>query len=295
MSDKARTLRKIKPDFQDEFFITLNKILLPLGGKSFEKTAMDVAFYIAHEYGAKLDIIHVGRALNSFIDNYLAKLNKYKINYDLTYIKNKQIAKAVIEYWNRHKYRLVIMAARRKPSFFDKIIVNSVSNQVIKNIEAEILQVFPPKLEKLATKMKKIAILLPYSNRDPFLLRWASAIAAPQKNATINVYHVNIVPEVIPLDQAVNEKEIKKENLEFEKYVNQYEEIFGRILKTKIVLGHDVFSTLEYIFEKDEPDLVIIGRTKNESFLSFLSRPLSCKIRDKLLNPSVVIHHMKES
>ncbi|MHA1303397.1 MAG: universal stress protein [Candidatus Heimdallarchaeaceae archaeon] len=293
MSRKKEKISQIHPDFQDEFFISLDRILIPIGGKEFEKTAMDVAFYIAHEYGAKLDLLHVGKDPGTIIDNYLNKLNKYGIDHDLILIRHKSVSRAIIDHWKKNRYELVVMAARRKPTFIDKLVIHSVSNTVIKNIQSEVLQVFPPKLSKLSTKLKNVAVLLPYSSRDPFLIRWASAIAAPQKNANINIFHFCIVPEVVPLEGAKNEQEIKNEEEDFKDYIQQYSEIFGHILKSKIIIGHDVFASLEYITEKDEPDVVIIGRTKPHSFWDFFVRPLSSKIRDKLLNPSVIIHHMR--
>ena len=64
---------KHQPKFKDDFFVQLDKILLPVGGKKFEKMAMDVAFYIAHEYGAKLDILHIGKEPGNTINEFLEK------------------------------------------------------------------------------------------------------------------------------------------------------------------------------------------------------------------------------
>ncbi len=293
MSKITEQIAKIRPDFQDEFFISLNKILLPVGGFPFEKTALDVALYIAHEYGARIDILHIGKSTNQLIDDYIEKIKKYNISYELVVVQYKTVARAIIAHWKKHKHKLVIMAARRKPTIIDKLVISSVSNQVIKNVDAEVLQVFPPKLNKLSNKLKKITVLLPYSNRDPFLIRWASAIAAPQKNAKINIIHVCSIPEIVPLEEAKNEKEIINEEREFKQYVEQYSAIFGHFLTSKVILGHDVFAAFEYMSEKDEPDVVIIGSTKISPIKGFFLRPLSCKIRDKLLNPSVIIHHSR--
>jgi hypothetical protein len=74
--------------------------------------------------------------------------------------------------------------------------------------------------------------------------------------------------------------------------MKNYSMVFGQILKTKFVIGHKIQSSLKFIFSKDEPDIVIIGKSKQRSFFQKLSRPLSSKIRDKLLNTGVCIHHM---
>jgi hypothetical protein len=288
----ASISKNLHPDYQDEFFLNLDRILVPYGGKEFECMGLELAFYIAHEYGAHLDLLHVGADPGNNIDSYLKKLAKFEIEHDLVVKDNKNVTQTIIDYWKKHKHNLVIMSSRRRPTFLDKITVKSISNTIIPEIHTEVLQVFPPKIKKMSDKLKKVAVLLPYSRRDPFLLRWASAIAAPQKGAKIKVYHISRVPELIPLREARNEKEIKKEEKIFKDYMKNYSMVFGQILKTKFVIGHKIQSSLKFIFSKDEPDIVIIGKSKQRSFFQKLSRPLSSKIRDKLLNTGVCIHHM---
>ncbi len=285
---------KLHPDYQDEFFLNLDKILVPIGGRPFECTGLELAFYISHEYGAKLDLLHIGTDPGRIIDGYLKKLHKFEVEHNLITLKKPHVSKAIVDYWKKHRHDLVIMSGKRRPTIFDKMTIPSISNSVIPQIETEVLQIFPPTMQKDSDKLKNIAVLLPYSKRDPFLLRWASAIAAPQKGAKVKVYHIEQVPGTVPLSGAAQEKIIKKEKNAFKKYIEEYEQVFGQIIKPSFILGHGVLPALESIFLKDEPDLVIIGRTKERNFWQKLSKCLSSKIRDKLLSPGVCIHHMSE-
>ncbi len=288
----ASISKNLHPDYQDEFFLNLDRILVPYGGKEFECMGLELAFYIAHEYGAHLDLLHVGTDPGKNIDGYLKKLAKYEIEHDLVVQDNKNVTQTIINYWKKHKHNLVIMSSRRRPTVFDKITVKSISNTIIPEIHTEVLQVFPPRIKKISSNIKNVAVLLPYSKRDPFIIRWASAIAAPQKGANIRVYHITRVPEVVPLRGARNEEEIKKEEKIFKDYMDNYAKVFGQIIKTKFVIGYKIISALHFIFGKDEPDIVIIGKSRQRSFFQKLSKPLSSRIRDKLLNTGVCIHHM---
>ncbi|MCE7743259.1 MAG: universal stress protein [Candidatus Heimdallarchaeota archaeon] len=285
---------KLHPDYQDEFFLNLDRILVPIGGRRFECTGLELAFYIAHEYGSHLDLLHIGTDPGKNINGYLKKLAKFEVEHDLIVRKGKNIPKTIIDYWMDKKHNLVIMSGKRRPTIFDKITIPSISNAVIPHIETEVLQVFPPTMKKDSDKLKNIAVLLPYSYRDPFLLRWASAIAAPQKGAVVKVYHIARVPETVPLIGAAKEKVIKKEEKQFKEYVDEFSKVFGQIIQPRFILGHRVLSSLESIFEKDEPDLVIIGKTKETNFWQrIVVKSLSSKIRDKLLSPGICIHHMR--
>ena len=281
-----------QPNFQDEYFLNLNSILVPIEGKEFEALGLEIAFFVAHEYGAKINLLHVGKKIDPAIDKYLSRLSKYEIDHNFELIDNFNVAKTIVNYWKKYKHELVILSAKRKPTLFDKIFTKSVSNTVIPLIDTEILQVYPPKLKKLKNRVKEIAVLLPYSERDPFLLRWASAIAAPQRGAKIKVYHIAEVPATVPLEGAKDEYEIKKEEKLFKNYVKKYAEIFGQIIRPTFIIGHDVVSSLEFIFGQHEPDLVLIGHTKVQKWYEKFRKPLSYKIRDHLTETGVAIHHM---
>jgi hypothetical protein len=253
---------------------------------------LEIAFYIAHEYGGKIDLLHIGTDLKGNIDSFLKKLTKYEIEHNLVIENKKNVPEAIVDYWKKHQHNLVIMSGRRRPTIFDKMTTKSISTSIIPHIQTEVLQIFPPTLKKISEKLKDIAVLLPYSTRDPFLLRWASAIAAPQKSAKVKVYHIAEVPATVPLSEVIREKEIKKEQKSFRTYLKRYEDIFGQIVQPKFIVGHKVLSSLKFIFGKDEPDLVIIGKSRQDDWWKKLSKPLSSKIRDKLLNTGVCIHHM---
>jgi hypothetical protein len=286
--------KKLHPDFQDEFFLNLEHILVPIGGNSFECMGLELAFFIAHEYGAKIDLLHVGKNVGGYIDKYRDKLTKFEIGHELKVMKGKNVPRVIIEYWKEKKHNLVIMSGRRRPTIFDKMTIQSISNSVIPHIETEVLQVFPPSIKKISDKLKEVAVLLPYSDRDPFLLRWASAIASPQIGAKVKIYHIAEVPDIVPLEGAKHEKEIKKEQEQFSKYIDDYSQIFGfgQIIQPKFIIGHKVLRSLEFIFGKYEPDLVIIGKSKPKNVWEKISKPLSSKIRDKLLNTGVCIQYM---
>ena len=189
---------KLHPDYQDEFFLNLDKILVPIGGRNFENTGLELAFYIAHEYGSHLDLLHIGTDPGTNLGDYLNKLIKFEVEHDLVIRKSKNVPKAVVDYWNEKQHNLVIMSGRRRPTIFDKMTMQSISSTIIPQIGTEVLQIFPPTMRKISDKLKNIAVLLPYSKRDPFLLRWASAIAAPQKGAKVTVYHIAQVPDTVP-------------------------------------------------------------------------------------------------
>lgn len=286
--------KKLHPDFQDEFFLNLEHILVPIGGNSFECMGLELAFFIAHEYGAKIDLLHVGKKVGEYIEKYRNKLTKFEIEHELEIIKGKNVPKVIIEYWKEKKHNLVIMSGRRRPTIFDKMTIQSISSSVIPHIDTEVLQVFPPTMKKISDKLKEIAVLLPYSERDPFLLRWASAIASPQKGAKVKIYHISEIPDIVPLEGAKHEIEIKKEQKQFSQYIDDYSQIFGfgQIIQPKFIIGHKVLRSLEFIFGKYEPDLVIIGKSKPKNIWEKMSKPLSSKIRDKLLNTGVCIQYM---
>ncbi|MCG3223373.1 MAG: universal stress protein, partial [Candidatus Heimdallarchaeota archaeon] len=106
----ASISKNLHPDYQDEFFLNLDRILVPYGGKEFECMGLELAFYIAHEYGAHLDLLHVGADPGNNIDSYLKKLAKFEIEHDLVVKDNKNVTQTIIDYWKKHKHNLVIMS-----------------------------------------------------------------------------------------------------------------------------------------------------------------------------------------
>ena len=88
---------QLKLNFQDEFFVYLDRILVPIKGVEFEQMALDTAFFIAHEYGSKLDFLHIGKTRKPFFEKYFDKLAKYEIDFDMKIVKKQNIPKAIIE------------------------------------------------------------------------------------------------------------------------------------------------------------------------------------------------------
>ena len=88
--------------------------------------------------------------------------------------------------------------------------------------------------------------------------------------------------------------DLKKEEKTFREYIDEYSKAFGRIIQPKFIIGHDLSSSLEFIFEKDEPDMVLIGCSRRKTLIQKITKSLSNKIRDKLLTPGVCVHHMLE-
>ena len=58
----------------DDFFIGLERIFVPIAGKKFEKLAITITKFIAHEYGSQVLLYHVGTDENNAIFEELQKL-----------------------------------------------------------------------------------------------------------------------------------------------------------------------------------------------------------------------------
>ncbi len=281
--------------FQDICTRRVETILLPISGHNFERMALDTALYISQKHNAKIDIVHIGEHPGPIINSYIDKLTTHNIKHELVIKPIQDVADGIINCWNEKHHDVIILAGRRKPSLFARLTIKGIANKIVPKVQAEVLQIFPPSLEKNAERVRNVSILLPYSKRDPSLLRWGTLVATVQKGATLCVYHISDVAKYTPITEDISEKTIKEEKKIFYDYIKKYSESLKTQISPKFIIGKNVISALEYVFGKEEPDILIIGHTEyNKRWYPFYY-PLSSRIRDKLLNPGIAIHYNRKN
>lgn len=282
----------------DDFFIGLENIFFPIAGKKFEKLALTITKFIAHEYGARVMLYHVGSDENKPIFEELINLLKsvkVKVVFESEPLtKGMTIPQMIIRRYEAEPFQLMIIPSKRRSKRIDKFLWNSVSAKVIPNVGIDVLQVYARKKIPQEIVLKDIGCLIPFSNRDPYLIRWAASIITSKVDANpLIAYHVDEYPLVTPSGFVSKDPEYLKHKADFEKRMKYFSERYSVEMKTQMVIGKIMQKTLEQALNRDNLDLVLMGATKMPPKYHF-GRTMSEKLIDKL-KCGVVIHHWRVS
>ena len=204
---------------------------------------------------------------------------------------HSSIPKMILERYQSGSFQLIIIPSRRRSKLIDKFLWNSVSEKIIPHIEVDILQVYAAKKLPETIKLKDIACLVPYSGRDPYLLRWAAAIVTSKVNANLIVYHVDEYPAITPREIVANDPEYLQHKSEFEQKMRNYSVKYACDMKITTVLCNKLGACLEDVLSKNTPDLIILGASERKKMFHF-TRSMSEKIIDRI-KCGAVIHHWK--
>jgi nucleotide-binding universal stress UspA family protein len=200
----------------------------------------------------------------------------------------------IIRRYEKEQFQLMIIPSKRRSKRIDKFLWNSVSAQVIPKVGIDVLQIYSKKKTPQEIILNDIACLIPFSNRDPYLLRWATAIITSKIGTNpLIAYHVDEYPPITPIDIASKDPDYLRHKLEFETRMKYFSKRYSVEMKTQMVIGKNMQKTLEQVLNKVKLDLVIMGATKIPP-RSHFGRTMSEKLIDKL-KCGVVIHHWRVS
>ena len=282
----------------DDFFIGLEKIIVPIAGKKFEYLAIQITKFIAKEYGAHVLFYHVGSddqkpIFNEFVN--ILKSIKVKVDIEFETIgKGKTIPEMVIRRYEKEPFQLMIIPSKRRSKRIDKFLWNSVSAKVIPYVGIDVLQIYAQKKLPNEIVLNDVGCLIPFSRRDPNLLRWAGAIITSKIGThPLTAYHVDEYPSVKPSEFVSKDPAYLKHKTDFENRMKYYSQRYSVEMKTQMVIGKTMQKTLEQILNRDNLDLVIMGSTKVPARFHF-GRTMSERLIDNL-KCGVVIHHWRIS
>ncbi|RMG34809.1 MAG: amino acid transporter [Methanobacteriota archaeon] len=276
----------------DEFFVDLERMLVPISGELFESKAWQIAATIARKYNVEVDVLHIGDTTDD-LTRPLEIFNAFRIKYRVIVKKGKNIAKTIIDSYNEGNYQLVLLSSKRRKGLFDRLITESVSKTVVDEIGATVLQVHPPSYGTRNTEIGDLFILMDGSERDAYLARWASIISSTGPKSHVYAYHIIQIPQTISLEDAADFPEVKRSSNEFEKYAKELCEQVGLDVTPILLYGHNFVKALVQATEKREPDAVLIGHTKDEGLLKRFKKRLAYRIMEKV-NSAVIVHHTPE-
>lgn len=282
----------------DDFFIGLEKIFLPIAGRKFEKLAIEITKFIAHEYGSHVLLYHVGSdEKNAIIDEFVSTLKSIKVKVDVEIEpigKGRTIPQMIIRRYESEPFQLMVIPSKRRSKRIDKFLWNSVSAKVIPHVGIDVLQVYARKKIPQDIVLNDIGCLIPFSRRDPYLIRWATAIITSKIGThPLIAYHVDEYPEVTPYELVKQDPSYITHKKNFEERMKYYSTRYSVEMKTQMVIGKKMQITLEQMLDRDNLDLVIMGSTKIPAKFHF-GRTMSEKLIDKF-KCGVVIHHWRIS
>ena len=276
----------------DEFFVSLDKILLPVSGKDFEWISIGVATVLARKYNAEITLFHVGSAdLGSFTSYFIGK----KVRFNLVVKEKGKIADLITQEVINGKYTLLIMPSRRRKRYFDKFKLDSISAKVIPNVKCDILQIYSTKhppyiLQSLS--LENIFLLMSFSKKDPFLLFYANAFLSAR--GKIMAYRFLPVPVITPLQQSMIGQSYMEEENKLFSLIDNYTKFLSTDIYPKVVICHDVERAIPSTLKSEpiEPSVVIFGNSKRPKW--YRLRNLSDKLIDKL-ESAVIVYYSRKS
>ena len=192
----------------DEFFVSLDHILLPISGHDFELISLSVATLIAKEYNAEISLFHVGEAN---LTKFTSFLDINKVRHSEIIKKQGNIPSLILQELSLKGYKLLIMPSRRRKRYIDRFKFDSVSAKVIPKTKCDVLQVYAsknPPSSITTLSMDRVFLLMSYSKKDPYLLFYSNSFLS--KQGEIFAYRFLPVPIITPL-QKINETTIYTE------------------------------------------------------------------------------------
>ena len=136
-------------------------------------------------------------------------------------------------------------------------------------------------------------VLLDGTNRDEYLIRWAQLVAAGGIPSKITGFHVNELPSIFPLDEAVKVPTIARSSQIFQDYVIKLGKRYNLNLKPSFMVGHDFVKTIVGEAEHLEPDAIIVGHSKDKGLRNRFRAVKSQRLMQKV-SSAVIIHHMPD-
>ncbi|MFW9992646.1 MAG: universal stress protein [Candidatus Odinarchaeota archaeon] len=279
---------------QDEFFTRLDSILLPLAGENFEWAGIQIARFIATEYGAKVIIFHRG---SKDLTPYVKPFEEFKIQTEII-TKSKSsghTADLIVEEAGKSDYQLMVIPSRRRPKWLDRFLTwESVSAKVIPRVKFNTLQVYEPRGRIFdlsnSSGMGRVAILLPRTERDLYLIFYANSLLS--SNGKLFTYHFADLPYLTPLRESFDSEIIVQEKKEYETIVESYSTLFSTHITPKFILAHDLVKAATRVINSspldESPEIVLIGQSMD--FRLFRLRTISDKLIDRL-KPPVAVHY----
>ena len=184
----------------------------------------------------------------------------------------------------------MIIPSKRRSKRIDKFLWNSVSGKIIPEVGIDVLQIYARKKIPQEIILNDIGCLIPFSKRDPYLIRWASAIITSKIGPNpLIAYHVDEYPEITPAEFVTKDPIYLKHKLDFENRMKYYR--YSIEMKAQMIIGKTMQKTIEQIVNQANLDLVIMGSTKAPPRFHF-GRTMSEKLIDSL-KCGVIIHHCR--
>ncbi|MHA2170047.1 MAG: hypothetical protein ACXAB7_09160, partial [Candidatus Kariarchaeaceae archaeon] len=279
----------------DDFFIDLERMLVPVAGLKFETQNWQVSALIARKYNVQVTILHIGKD-ESKLDKPKAVFDKYNVKYDviLRQRNSRTVASEIINTYHEGSYQLINLASRRKKRWLDRLLDTSVSKKVVDSVDATILQVHPPKYGQSREDIANMFLLLDGTERDTFLGRWANIVSSAGVKSKIFAYHVVQIPQTISLEDAAEFPEVKQSAREFEAYSRGITDGLGLNATPTLLYGHNFVKSLVLATQMHEPDAVLIGHTKDVGLWNRIRTRLAYRIMNKV-DSAVIVHHMGEN
>ncbi len=269
----------------DMFFLNLERILLPLACKKFEKLAIYTAGAIASEYGASITLLHDGKKDPS---QYIPELRRMgvKKNIEVRITKYGDPVRSILEE-SKNDYDLLVLPSRRRLKLIDKIMLRSISRSILHRIPFHILQVYPPRHGKVPDTISRVGLLLPRTVRDLHLIYWANALLS--KKGELLAYHIADIPQITPLRMVMDDDVIQKERENFKILVEGYSKLFTTKITPYFLASHNIIKGIKELIQRTKPDLVFLGQSRKTRRFT-IRRSLSENLLDKF-NCPMVVHH----
>ena len=276
----------------DEFFVSLDRILLPVSGKDFEWISIGVATVLGRKFNAEIILFHVG---DTNLQNFEDFLSKQRVRYSLKRIDSGNIPFLINQELRKGKYNLLIMPSRRRKRYLDRLKLDSISAKVIPNSKCDILQIYAsknPPYEITSLTLDNIFLLMSFSKKDPFLLFYANSFLSTQ--GQIHAYRFLPVPFITPLQQSMDGEAFKDEKKKFFSLIDNYSKFLSTDIIRKIIVCHDLERSIPSTLKSEpvEPSIVIFGNSKRPKWYKL--RNLSDKLIDKL-DSSVIVYYSRKN
>lgn len=283
---------RLRADYiPEEFFTTvLENILVPIRGRHFEWDTIRIAIFLAHEFGPKITLYHLGFKTEESFQEYTDELERFKIRYELKIVtpsrknlSSNEIIQHLIDMASTGEYQLTILPARRRRKFWE----TSMSHNAIRKMPIPGLQVYPSCEKKISKKFTfdRVGALTPGSKRDPFLLQLGIAVVSSStRTANLIAYHWTHVPKLITPKVMSEAPGVQEEIAVFLHHIGEALRM-GIPIEQRHVLGHDFVRSIAEVVKKDQLELLILGYGKPR-----LGRRLSEKLVQEIDCTAIVFH-----
>jgi len=279
----------------DEFFVHLDKILVPVSGSRFEMQTWLVTARIARKYNAEIQILHVGKDENT-INEAKEIYDRYNVSYNVKVSDSLDVATAIITLFReKNDIDLICLSSRRRESLIDRIFDKSVSKRVVDNVACAVFQIHPPAYRQKEEEIDELFLLFDGTERDVFLARWARLLSVPGLNSKAYVYHMIELPNTISPEDASKIPRLQANGKEFDTYAREICTQAGfENVEPVLLYGHNLVKSIYEQTEKIEPDAVFIGHTRDPGFFNQIRTHLAYRLINKL-KCTLMVYHMAKA